>query len=122
MHDNVTGMVTRIHKQNPGRFYIKAHWKASGLSREKLAGQLGVTPEHVSRLVKNADENHKLGTSRLYQLAEIFGVRADELRLPPRPKDKPKPVSLDAMVEGQPEEFRAEAAQLLEILLRQRRA
>jgi len=43
------------------------------------------------------------------------GVTADELRLPPRPKDKPVPISLDAMVKDQPDEFRAEAAPHVEL-------
>lgn len=87
-----------------------------------MAGQLGMAPESVSRMVGKADREHKIPSKRLYQLADIFQCTVDELRRPPRPKDKPAPPSLDAMVADQPDEFKVEAAQILEMFLRQRRA
>lgn len=110
-------MVTRIHGHNKGRFYLKEHWKASGLRRDELAGRLGVTPEHVSRMVKHADEQHKISFGRLQQFADAIGVTVNELRLPPRPKDRPKLRSLDAMVEDQPEDVRLKLEQMIELFI-----
>lgn len=108
----VTGMatrgVTRIRSGHAGRYYIKLHWDASGLSRSQLAGQLEMAPESVSRMVAKADAEHKIASKRLYQLAEIFGVTVDELRLPPRPKTEPKRPSIDAIVQDvEDEDFEA---------------
>lgn len=122
MYGIVTSMVTRIHGHNKGRFYLKAHWKASGLSREVVAGRLGVTPEHVSRLVKHADEQHKIAYGRLQQFADAIGVEVNDLRRPPRPKDQPKPRSLDAMVEDQPEDVKLMAEKMIEVLIARKSA
>lgn len=100
----VTGRPTRIHTQAKGRYYLRAHFKASPLSREQVAGQMGMAPESISRLMTKADEKHKITASRLQQFADVMGVTVNELRLPPRPKDDPKPISLDEMVKDDTED------------------
>lgn len=116
VHGTVTDMVTRIHGARRGRYYIKEHWKASGLSREYLAGQLGMVPESVSRMVAKADNHHKIATNRLYQLAEIFQVSVDELRLPPRPKDQPK-LSVDDLLKDEPDDVKLKAVRMIEVMI-----
>lgn len=110
-------MVTRIHGGRKGSFRIKDHWRQSGLSRVHLAGQMGITPEHVSKLVKHADTGIRIGTDRLHQFADIFGVTIDELRHPPHPRGSAGPLSMDDLVKDDPEDIKDGAFRMLEIYL-----
>lgn len=84
------------------------------MSRDQLAGQMGMAPESVSRLMTNADEKHRISGARLHQFADIMGVTVNDLRLPPRPKGEPKPRSLDDMVKDEPEDVRMMFERMIE--------
>lgn len=117
VHGTVTIMATtptRIHAHARGRYYLREHFQASGLRRAQLAGQMGMAPESVSRLMKNADEFHRISAARLQQFADVMGVTTDDLRRPPPPKNQPKPRSLDEMVKDEPEDVRLMFERMIE--------
>ena len=104
----LSSMVTRIHKNVRRRLYLKEHREAKGLSAEQMAGRLGITRESLYRQER---EPWRVNSEKQAQWAEALGIEPGALwRLP-------EAISLDDLVRGQPDEFKAMAADIVRRLV-----
>lgn len=109
----VTVMVTRIHKSVRGRLYLREHRKAKGLSAEYMASRMGMERESLLRLEREAQT--RCTPQKQAQYADALGTAPTALWQPPGAP------SLDSLVEGQPAEVRAMAADIVGRLVAGRR-
>ncbi len=104
----VTGMVTRIHKGNRGRLFLKEHRKAKGMSAEVMAGRLGIERESVHRLERDPQ---RVTFERQLAYASALNIEPEELWRPPGTP------SLDALVSKAPDDIQAMAADIVRRLV-----
>jgi transcriptional regulator with XRE-family HTH domain len=109
--DIVAGMVTRIHKHQRPRLFLKEHREAKGISATTMAGRLGIERESVYRLERKP---WTLTAQKQADYAHALDLEVEDLWRPPgRP-------SLDAMVKTEPDELQAMAADIVRRLVARR--
>lgn len=108
-----SAMVTRIYKHRPRTLYIKEWQKHWGLSRDAMAGRLGIEPESYSRLIKSPP---KLTWGKLCALADAMGhnMEPTDFHYPPGQ------VRFDAQIERAPKAIQETAREMMEALLKKR--
>jgi transcriptional regulator with XRE-family HTH domain len=98
-------MVT-IHRNIRARLYLKEHRKAKKVSATEMADRLAIERESVHRVERRNDPKYQT----LY--AAALGIEnPEELWRPPGT------TSLDALVAGEPQDFKDMAADLLRRML-----
>jgi predicted transcriptional regulator len=99
----VTVMVTHI-KRVKKRLYLKEHREAQGISASLMGEKLGIERESVYRLER---EQWRVNTDKQIEIAYILDIEPQELWSPPGT------LSLDAIVQSKPDDFKTMAADIL---------
>jgi transcriptional regulator with XRE-family HTH domain len=100
-------MVTEIYGHRK-RLFLREHREDKKVSAPDMAGRLGIERESVYRIER---KRKGVSSARLAQWAEALDMAVEDLWRPPgRP-------SLDAMVEGTPEEIQDMAVDIVRRLV-----
>lgn len=102
------GMVTRIHKANKGRLFLKEHRVAKKVSAKDMAGRLGIERESVYRIER---EPQRVDSGRQIQWADALGISPARLWSPPGA------ISLDEIAAPATDDVRAMAADIVQRLV-----
>lgn len=99
---------TRIRQSARPHLYLDEWFEYRDLNDEKVAGRIGVTRQTVW---KWRTQQHRLDPIKIAQLASALDCRPFQLWAPPERQ------SLDALVEGVPDDLRNTAADIVRRLV-----
>ena len=107
MQDIVTAMVTRrgtpISKPPAVRrvkLYVREWRKLMGVSAVDCAVALDIERESYLRLER---ETWRITVAEMDVIADTIGVKSSQMRFPPPASGQPERISLDELIEGEPD-------------------
>ncbi len=101
-------MVSRIHKHFPGELYLRPHRKRLGVRAGRMAELMGIERESLLRLER---EPQNVDWAKAVRYALALGISPVRLLRPP------DMVSLDELVEDQPDAVQTMAADIVRRLI-----